>query len=40
LDTFRKRGEELLVQMGRALNQEAVAYETREGLTILIDLER
>ncbi len=40
LETFRKRGEELLVQMGRALNQEAVAYETREGLIILTDLER
>jgi hypothetical protein len=35
VDAFRKGGEELLVQMGRALNQEAVAYETREGLTIL-----
>jgi hypothetical protein len=35
LDAFRKGGEALLVQMGRALNQEAVAYETREGLTIL-----
>jgi hypothetical protein len=40
LDTFRKVGETLLVQMGKALNQEAVAYETREGLTILTDLER
>ena len=35
VDAFRKGGEALLVQMGRALNQEAVAYETREGLTIL-----
>jgi hypothetical protein len=35
LDAFRKGGEALLVQMGRALNQEAVVYETREGLTIL-----
>lgn len=35
VDVFRKGGEALLVQMGRALNQEAVAYETREGLTIL-----
>ena len=32
---FRKGGEALLVQMGKALNQEAVTYETREGLTIL-----
>jgi len=37
---FRKGGEGLLVRMGRALNQEAVAYETREGLTILTDFER
>jgi hypothetical protein len=35
LNTFRKEGEALLGRMGRALNQEAVAYETREGLTIL-----
>ena len=35
LDAFRKGGEALLVQMGRALNQEAVAYETRAGITIL-----
>ena len=35
INRFRKEGEPLLVQMGRALNQEAVAYETREGLTIL-----
>jgi len=35
VDAFRKGGEALLVQMGRALNQRAVAYETREGLTIL-----
>lgn len=34
-DAFRKGGETLLAEMGRALNQEAVAYETREGLTIL-----
>ena len=40
LDAFRKGGEGLLVRMGRALNQEAVAYETREGLTILTDFER
>mgnify|MGYP001563398849 CR=1 FL=1 len=33
---FRKQGEAFLVEMGKALNQEAVAYETREGLTILI----
>ena len=32
---FRKEGETLLLEMGMALNQEAVAYETREGLTIL-----
>jgi hypothetical protein len=32
---FRKEGEALLVEMGKALNQEAVAYETRQGLTIL-----
>jgi hypothetical protein len=35
VETFRKEGETLLVEMGKALNQEAVAYETREGLTIL-----
>jgi len=35
VDAFRKGGETLLAEMGRALNQEAVAYETREGLTIL-----
>ena len=35
VDAFRKGGEALLAEMGRALNQEAVAYETREGLTIL-----
>ena len=35
VDAFRKEGEALLAEMGRALNQEAVAYETREGLTIL-----
>jgi len=35
VSTFRKGGEALLGQMGRALNQEAVAYETRGGLTIL-----
>jgi len=35
VNAFRKEGEALLVQMGRVLNQEAVAYETREGLTIL-----
>lgn len=32
---FRRGGETLLAEMGRTLNQEAVAYETREGLTIL-----
>ena len=35
VDAFRKGGETLLAEMGRALKQEAVAYETREGLTIL-----
>lgn len=35
VNAFRKEGEALLGEMGRALNQEAVAYETREGLTIL-----
>lgn len=35
VSAFRKRGEALLVEMGKALNQEAVAYETRQGLTIL-----
>lgn len=32
---FRREGEALLVEMGKALDQEAVAYETREGLIIL-----
>ena len=32
---FRKGGGALLADMGKALNQEAVAYETRAGLTIL-----
>ena len=35
VNAFRKRGEALLAEMGKALNQEAVAYETRDGLTIL-----
>jgi len=35
VNAFRKEGEALLGEMGRALNQEAVAYETRDGLTIL-----
>jgi hypothetical protein len=35
VSAFRKEGEALLAEMGKALNQEAVAYETREGLTIL-----
>lgn len=35
VEAFRKEGEALLLDMGKALNQEAVAYETREGLTIL-----
>ncbi|MBI3989764.1 MAG: hypothetical protein HY347_09125 [candidate division NC10 bacterium] len=32
---FRHRGEALLIEMGRALHQEAVAYATRDGLEIL-----
>lgn len=36
VDPFRENGEVLLAEMGKALDQEAVAYETREGLTILI----
>lgn len=32
---FESRGEELLLEMCSALDQEAVAYETREGLIIL-----
>lgn len=35
LRQFRQRGEALLHEMGRALNQEAVAYAAREGLEIL-----
>jgi len=35
VNAFRKEGEVLLGKMAMALNQEAVAYETREGLTIL-----
>ncbi|MBM3461449.1 MAG: hypothetical protein FJX76_05060 [Armatimonadetes bacterium] len=35
LKTFTERGEELLVEMGMALDQDAMAYETREGLIIL-----
>ena len=35
VNAFRKAGEAVLAEMGRALNQEAVAYETRHGLTIL-----
>lgn len=35
LQLFRKSGRTLLVQMGRELNQEAVAYETRRGLHIV-----
>lgn len=36
LTLFRRRGEALLLDMGRALDQEAVAYETRKGLVILM----
>jgi len=32
---FTGKGEELLIRMGRELNQDAMAYETREGLIIL-----
>jgi hypothetical protein len=35
LARFRERGAELLIEMGKALNQEAVAFETREGLWII-----
>ena len=35
VEAFSKEGEALLIEMGKALNQAAVAYETREGLTIL-----
>ena len=35
MNAFRKGGEAVLAEMGKALNQEAVAYETRQGLTIL-----
>ena len=35
VNAFREDGEALLAAMGRALNQEAVVYETRDGLTIL-----
>jgi hypothetical protein len=34
-EAFERRGEALLLDMGQALNQEAVAYETRHGLVIL-----
>lgn len=35
LKAFWQRGEALLIEMGQALNQEAVAYATRDGLEIL-----
>lgn len=35
LQLFRKSGRALLIQMGRDLKQEAVAYETRKGLHIV-----
>jgi hypothetical protein len=35
LRKFSVQGEELLLHMVKALQQEAVAYETREGLIIL-----
>lgn len=34
-EAFEREGEALLVEMGKALSQEAVAYETRHGLVIL-----
>jgi hypothetical protein len=33
---FSRRGEKLLIEMGVALGQEAVAYETRDGLVVLV----
>lgn len=35
LEAFKRRGEALLLEMGKALDQEAMAYETRDGLAIL-----
>ena len=35
LRLFRERGRALLIQMGRELKQEAVAYETRKGLHVI-----
>lgn len=35
LRLFRKTGIQLLIRMGRELNQEAVAYETRRGLHVI-----
>jgi hypothetical protein len=35
LEAFKRRGEAVLVEMGKALDQEAVAYETQDGLVIL-----
>jgi hypothetical protein len=35
VNAFRTTGEALLAEMARALDQEAVAYETRQGLTVL-----
>lgn len=35
LESFTSRGEALLTQMGRDLKQDAMAYETREGLIII-----
>lgn len=35
VNAFGNGGEAVLAEMGKALNQEAVAYETRQGVTIL-----
>lgn len=35
LGLFRRSGRAFLIQMGRELNQEAVAYETRRGLHVI-----
>lgn len=35
LRDFRERGEAFLMEMGTALNQPAVAYATRSGLSVL-----
>lgn len=35
LGLFRRSGRALLIRMGRELNQEAVAYETKRGLHVI-----